>query len=435
MTQIAVRVEGLGKEYRIGEVRDTYVTLRNRLAQAFRAPARRTRRLLRGEAAGAADLTQSFWALRNVSFEVERGAAIGVIGRNGAGKSTLLKILSRITEPSEGYAEVYGRVGALLEVGTGFHQELTGRENVYLNGAILGMTQREVSRKFDEIVAFAEIDKFVDTPIKHYSSGMRLRLGFAVAAHLEPEILIVDEVLAVGDVAFQRKCLGKMGEVASSGRTVIFVSHNMATIASVTENCIVLDKGAVAYVGPTDTAITRYMDEQKSIVADDGTIDLRDAERHKETGRTAIRFKSLRILDSDARPCTSVFENEPMIFEVGFVLNEPVEYAQVGLGISGFLDSTALFFVPSPEYRHLEPGREYHVQLTVDPNYLAPATYRVKLGMFADGRRQDAIMDAASITILPPPSGYANAAYLKPWTRSHLRLNYQWTEPERDLVP
>jgi lipopolysaccharide transport system ATP-binding protein len=217
MSNIALRVENLGKRYRIGGPQEKYQTFRDALTSTVSAPFRKARDLLRGQAYGAAGLREEIWALKDVSFEVKHGEVVGIIGRNGAGKSTLLKILSRITEPTTGFADVYGRVGALLEVGTGFHQELTGRENVYLNGAILGMSRNDIDRKFDEIVDFAGVEKFIDTPVKHYSSGMRLRLGFAVAAHLEPEILVVDEVLAVGDAEFQKKCLGKMSEVAGRG--------------------------------------------------------------------------------------------------------------------------------------------------------------------------------------------------------------------------
>ena len=227
MSDIVIRVDSLSKQYRIGGKQEGYRTLRDTLTETFVSPFRRARKLLRGHAYGAAELDEIIWALRDISFEVKRGEVVGIIGRNGAGKTTLLKILSRITEPTEGYAEIHGRVGSLLEVGTGFHPELTGRENIYLNGAILGMKKAEIERKFDEIVDFAEIEKFIDTPVKHYSSGMYVRLAFAVAAHMEPEILLVDEVLAVGDAAFQKKCLGKMGEVAEGGRTVLFVSHNM----------------------------------------------------------------------------------------------------------------------------------------------------------------------------------------------------------------
>src|SRR5271154_4450546 len=233
MSQPAIRVVDLSKVYHIGLERKTDRTLRETIADAATGPIRRAAKLLRGEATGAAELDATHWALQNVSFEISHGDVVGVIGRNGAGKSTLMKILSKITEPTHGFADIRGRVGSLLEVGTGFHEELSGRENIYLNGAILGMRKSEIDRKFDEIVSFAEIDKFLDTPVKRYSSGMYVRLAFAVAAHLEPEILIVDEVLAVGDAQFQKKCLGKMEDVATKkGRTVLFVSHNMGAIQS-----------------------------------------------------------------------------------------------------------------------------------------------------------------------------------------------------------
>jgi lipopolysaccharide transport system ATP-binding protein len=229
---VVIRAEGLGKKYMIGHAaeRERYVALRDVLARGAHSFWRKTADMARGRVIMAGDTVEEFWALKDVSFEVKRGEVLGIIGRNGAGKSTLLKILSRITEPSEGRVTIRGRVASLLEVGTGFHPELTGRENIYLNGAILSMTRAEIRRKFDEIVDFAEVEKFLDTPVKRYSSGMYVRLAFAVAAHLEPEILVVDEVVAVGDVEFQKKCLGKMSEIAGGGRTVLFVSHNMAAV-------------------------------------------------------------------------------------------------------------------------------------------------------------------------------------------------------------
>jgi lipopolysaccharide transport system ATP-binding protein len=255
----AIRVDGLGKRYRktLGGNRVPYQTLRESIMNAVTSPVRKLRR-------GSDDgdrRPQLFWALRDVSFDVAPGEAIGIIGRNGAGKTTLLKLLARITEPTEGSAEIYGRVGSLLEVGTGFHQELTGRENVYLNGAILGMTRREIESKFDEIVAFAEVEEFMDTQVKHFSSGMYMRLAFSVAAHLEPEILLIDEVLAVGDVAFQAKCLGKMSEVTQGGRTILFVSHNMGAINSLCDKAVWIEKGKIMQIGPTvevTEACTRF---------------------------------------------------------------------------------------------------------------------------------------------------------------------------------
>jgi lipopolysaccharide transport system ATP-binding protein len=250
MSQPIIEIQGVGKRYRIGATKEPYLSLRDEVAKWFSPAARRAR---------AAE--EEFWALRDVSFSVEPGEAIGIIGRNGAGKSTLLKILSQITPPTEGKITMRGRVGSLLEVGTGFHPELTGRENIYMNGAILGMSRREIARKFDEIVAFAEMEKFLDTPVKRYSSGMYVRLAFAVAAHLEPEILVIDEVLAVGDAQFQDKCLGKMDEVARSGRTVLFVSHNMATISKLCVRAVLLQSGSVATSGATEDVISRYLEQ------------------------------------------------------------------------------------------------------------------------------------------------------------------------------
>lgn len=248
-SEVAIRAEGLSKLYRIGRKRSGR-SFREALTETIAAPFRRS--------TDSPDEGE-FWALKDVSFEIKRGEVVGIIGRNGAGKSTLLKILSRITEPTSGIAQVYGRVGSLLEVGTGFHPELTGRENVYLNGAILGMKRREIDRQFDEIVDFAEVAKFIDTPVKHYSSGMYVRLAFAVAAHLEPEILIVDEVLAVGDAAFQRKCLGKMDDVASEGKSVLLVSHSMAVVQKLCDRAIVLSNGTVESTGRVDEAISSYL--------------------------------------------------------------------------------------------------------------------------------------------------------------------------------
>jgi lipopolysaccharide transport system ATP-binding protein len=247
----------LSKRYALGESQPAYRTLRDSISDIVRKPLRAFRRS-RDRPGRPAGTDDEVWALRDVSFEIAQGEVIGLIGRNGAGKSTLLKVLSRITEPTRGHADIYGRVGTLLEVGTGFHEQLTGRENIYLNGAIMGMKKADIARQFDSIVSFAEVEKFIDTPVKHYSSGMYLRLAFAVAAHLEPEIMFVDEVLAVGDVAFQKKCLGKMAEVARDGRTILFVSHNMGAIRSLCRRGIVLDRGTVVEDTDVSSAIELY---------------------------------------------------------------------------------------------------------------------------------------------------------------------------------
>jgi lipopolysaccharide transport system ATP-binding protein len=259
MNDLAIRLNDLSKLYRIGGKKERYKTLRDTLTDSIAAPFRRLAGMFGCPNGESYNGDETIWALKHVSFEIKQGELVGIIGRNGAGKSTLLKILSRITEPTSGYAEIRGRVGSLLEVGTGFHHELTGRENIYLNGAILGMKKAEIERRFDEIVAFAEVDKFIDTPVKHYSTGMYLRLAFAVAAHLEPEILIVDEVLAVGDANFQRKCLNKMDTVGKQGRTVLFVSHNMMAITRLCERAILLEDGQVIADGPSHKVISEYV--------------------------------------------------------------------------------------------------------------------------------------------------------------------------------
>jgi lipopolysaccharide transport system ATP-binding protein len=263
MSDTIVRVEGVGKQFRIAGVQPRYRALRDSLAEMATAPFRRARAVFQGRAVEGSE--QKLWALRDVSFEVRRGEVLGIIGRNGAGKSTLLKVLSRITPPTTGRITLDGRVGSLLEVGTGFHPELSGRDNVYLNGAILGMRRTEIARQFDDIVEFAEIEQFIDTPVKHYSSGMYMRLAFAVAAHMEPEILVVDEVLAVGDMAFQKKCLGKMEAVSKAGRTVLFVSHNMRAIRNLCRRCLLLGGGRVLFDGGTAEATVQYQGQGQNL--------------------------------------------------------------------------------------------------------------------------------------------------------------------------
>ena len=255
----AIHTEGLGKRYRLGARVASRVTLREQINDLALSPYRRLRSVLRGESAQL--LGRQIWAIKDVSFSVSYGEVVGVIGRNGAGKSTLLKVLSRITEPTQGRAVIRGRVGSLLEVGTGFHSELTGRENIFLNGVILGMKRSEIAAKLDQIVAFAEVERFLDTQVKHYSSGMSLRLAFAVAAHLQPEILMVDEVLAVGDVAFQRKCLGKMSDVAHDGRAILFVSHNLEAVQRLCDRCIWMDAGRVRLDGETNSVVRAYLEQ------------------------------------------------------------------------------------------------------------------------------------------------------------------------------
>jgi lipopolysaccharide transport system ATP-binding protein len=320
MTDIAIRVENLGKKYQIGMQTDRYRTLRDTVVDAVRLPGR----LLRG--GFRLNNLETIWALSGVSFDVRKGEVLGIVGRNGAGKSTLLKILSRVTEPTEGYAEIHGRVGSLLEVGTGFHPELTGRENILLNGAILGMKRAEIERKFDEIVDFSGVGTFIDTPVKRYSSGMYLRLAFAVAAHMEPEILVVDEVLAVGDAEFQRKCLGKMSDVAQQGRTVLFVSHNMSAILRLTQETIVLEKGQLILRAPTQQAVDYYL---TSGFAQTGEHYWQKDEIPAETAPFCP--VALRVRDRQGRVVDTVRSTEPFAVEVEYVLDAPVNSLRVGI--------------------------------------------------------------------------------------------------------
>ena len=319
MNDIAIRVENLSKLYHIGKTQQRHDTLRDALAAAFKR----------------SDVEHSnedeHWALRDVSFEVKRGELLGIIGRNGAGKSTLLKILSRITEPTSGRAEIHGRVGSLLEVGTGFHPELTGRENIYLNGAILGMHRREITRKFDEIVAFAEIEKFLDTPVKRYSSGMYVRLAFAVAAHLEPEILLVDEVLAVGDSGFQQKCLGKMSDVASGGRTVLFVSHNMAAVKHICPRSIVIASGKIACDDNSHRAIGFYQTQLADRAARP-SLELRFSNAH-EGLNTRFEVRTIELLDERGDLKTHIQTGDYVRFRIGWYSAEDINRGGVELGI------------------------------------------------------------------------------------------------------
>lgn len=305
-----IKVENLGKLYRLGARQAAYGSLRDTLAGMARAPLRMLQRK------GRVSLPQ-IWALREVCFEVAPGEVVGIIGRNGAGKSTLLKLLSRITQPTSGRIELYGRIASLLEVGTGFHPELTGRENIYLNGAILGMSRREIARKFDEIVAFAEVEEFIDTPVKHFSSGMYLRLAFAVAAHLEPEILLVDEVLAVGDSRFQRKCLDKMQAVGRQGRTVLFVSHNMPAITRLCPRTILLDEGKVVSDGPSSQVVGAYLSTGLGTTVAREWPDLNDS-----PGNDIVRLRAVRVRAEDGRVRDDLDIRKPVAVEMEYEVLE-----------------------------------------------------------------------------------------------------------------
>ena len=417
----AIKIENLSKSFQLGLTHAGSVReLVNRAAVGlFRGSNRKCE-----TAASQADADGLFWALRDVSFEIPTGAAIGIIGRNGAGKSTLLKILTRITYPTSGRAELRGRVASLLEVGTGFHPELTGRENVHLNGTILGMTRNDILRRFDDIVQFAGVEKFIDTPVKRYSSGMTVRLGFAVAAHLEPEILIIDEVLAVGDVEFQQRCLGKMDEVANSGRTVVFVSHNMSTVRQLTAQSVVLDQGSVSYYGPTEQAIDVYIQANRAASSVSGYQGTRQTDGLGEIAR----FAGMRFLQEDC-----FFEiDQPLIMSLA--VNSVSFDGLVRLSFTLFRgDGTAVGSVFSKECVQLQSGEETTTLVTMSDLSLAPGNYYFAISAgtgnnFTGCRDLDSLTDVLHFEVARPVlAGGGVAVWHKGW--GPIRL------PEPSLVP
>jgi len=373
MPDIAIEVKNLGKLYRIGQFAG-YKTIRETLMGVASAPFRHIRSI--GDQPSAdSHQSNTIWALKDVSFEVKRGEAMGIIGRNGSGKSTLLKILSRITAPTEGRVEIHGRVGSLLEVGTGFHPELTGRENIYLNAAVLGMKRAEVERKFDEIIAFAEIEKFLDTPVKRYSSGMYVRLAFAVAAHLETEILVVDEVLAVGDAAFQKKCLGKMSNVAVEGRTVLFVSHNFGAIQRLCSRAIWLEKGAVNGLGDSTAICERYL--HSSVGFGSGVYKFEDGAGH------VIQFLRAELLNSKEEPASTFRADEPIRFRIRYHISRELSGASIALNITDALGSSLWGMSDIDVFPDLYERRlvgTWVYECIAPGNVLRPGTYMVALG-------------------------------------------------------
>lgn len=390
MSDVAIRVQGLAKQYRIGKAQ-THVNGRRSLVHTVAAPFHYLATTLREPAPD-----EVLWALHDISFEVERGKALAVVGRNGAGKSTLLKVLARITEPARGKAEIHGRVGALLEVGTGFHPELTGRENIFLSGAILGMRRTEITRKFDEIIAFSGVEKFIDTPIKYYSSGMRVRLGFAVAAHLEPEILLIDEVLAVGDAEFQKRCLGKMDEVTHQGRTVLFVSHNMAAVQALCTRGIYLQDGRVLVDGSASDAVSAYLKTIEKMTARGLSA------RTDRDGKGGVKLVGVDIDDLSGRGSNTLITGCPARFSFHFsdiphgMILEYVDFAIYdlnGLPIAYFNTSEA----GARDVR--DPNMQSQVVCEVDELLLVPGRYRVNVGIKAGGDIQDHVEAAAYFNV------------------------------------
>jgi lipopolysaccharide transport system ATP-binding protein len=417
----AIAAEGLSKRYRIGELQAAYGTLRDSLAHAIARLSGREHHE-----------RHEIWAVRDVSFHVEEGEVVGLIGRNGAGKSTLLRLLTRITTPTAGRAEIRGRVGSLLEVGTGFHPELTGRENVFLNGTILGMRRHEIAARFDEIVEFAGVEEFIDTPVKRYSSGMGVRLAFAVAAHLEPEILLVDEVLAVGDAEFRKRCLGRMEELGGTGRTIMFVSHNMQAITSLCDRTILLDNGGIVVDGPTDDVVTRYLEQHSGTSAEQTWPDLADA-----PGDEFVRLRSVRALLDDGTLAESVESRSPVGVEIGFTVLRSPEHAVVpkiklidGHGQTAFnaIDTDSRWHEPPA------PG-DYVATAWIPGDLLNEGLYAVEAAVVkltaARFSFHTGVRDAVSFHVHDAAEGdSARGLYLATW-RGAVRPLLEWTVERR----
>jgi len=432
MSETAILAKDLSKLYRIGE-RQPYKALRDTLSNAIYKPFRKVANALRGRRPGqgaASPRDELIWAVRDCSFEIQKGQVVGIIGRNGAGKTTLLKVLSRITEPTEGYAEIRGRVNSLLEVGTGFHPELSGRENIFLNAAILGMKKSRINEKFDEIVSFAEIGKFIDTPVKRYSSGMYVRLAFSVAAHLEPDILLVDEVLAVGDVSFQQKCLGKMEEVTQEeGRTVLFVSHSMASISSLTKVCMWMDEGRLVKQGPTAEVVESYVTQ--SLSDSTAAMDVADIPRRQPSGKWAreLCFRSVRLFDGTRKVTNLFFEGQPITMEV---ILESTRAGSLGeIFCFAYTASGVRLFGAVYNGRSVTVGKGlYRASIVFDPNLLRPGQYRLDVYLATIHQLQDGLEGVIRFQVASDPTGYEELRY-RDADMGVFRVDYRWT----DVVP
>jgi lipopolysaccharide transport system ATP-binding protein len=425
MSETAVCLEAVGKQYHIGKKLSGHRSVHDVVTEALTSPLRRAARLIRGRARSAADLDQTFWALKDVSLEIRYGDIVGIVGQNGAGKSTLLKILSRINEPTEGRGEIRGRVGSLLEVGTGFHPELTGRENLFLNGAILGMRKAEIEQKFDEIVAFSEIDRFIDTPVKHYSSGMYVRLAFAVAAHLEPEILLVDEVLAVGDSAFQKKCLGKMSEVSRAGRTVVFISHNMAAVENLCNKGFLLEGGRITFSGNMKQTIERYLQGISGWSSSfrSHIVDLRYAPGRPPCCSPLL--KRLELFTDQGRPLNGGMRmGDNLKAHIYFELEKPTSSIGACLGFETLLGQRVFtaHSVFEPKNTWGERTGEQVFVCEIPSLTLIPGEYRIKVALDIHNNEEDYVEDAARLTILE--SDYYGTGRT-PWN-GMVALKHRW---------
>ena len=417
MSRPAVQCNNIGKRYRVGQA-EPYRTLRDTIVTTAGAPFRYVKSRLSGEYAGS----REFWALRDVSFEIGHGEAVGVIGRNGAGKSTLLKVLSRITAPTTGTAKIHGRIGSLLEVGTGFHPELTGRENIYLSGSILGMRRAEIQRKFDEIVQFAEIGEFIDTPVKRYSSGMYVRLAFSVAAHLEPEILIVDEVLAVGDLQFQKKCLGKMQDVGREGRTVLFVSHNLSSVTTLCSRAILLDHGRIVRDGPSADVVSHYL---SAAAGASGTTVWSDLNASPGTNGFKLVYVSLQ--DEKGKPLNVASAEQPLQLKIGYYLSTPGLKFRVTAGL--YTGGNCAFMALEPRETVHDRAGLYYSTLEIPANLLAEREYTVYVSVFASrGKKMHFCVarDVVAFQVFDPMTGGSARGDYAEGLDGSLRPKLEW---------
>lgn len=419
MSDIAIKADCLSKHYRLGAASRRHNTLRDHLMHRLRGLTR--------WGGGRPDSKPSFWALKDISFEVKRGEVLGIVGHNGAGKSTLLKILSRITQPTTGTADIYGRVSSLLEVGTGFHSELSGRENIYLNAAMLGMRREEVRRKFDEIVAFSGVEAFIDTPVKRYSSGMYVRLAFAVAAHLEPEILIVDEVLAVGDASFQQKCLGKMEEVSRSGRTVLIVSHNMTVIEGLCERAILLEKGRITKIGNTHEVVEGYADAIRGLA---GTA---IEARHDREGLGEILLTRIEVMDTQRHPVAAAITGRDVIIRMYYRCAAGKEFKNCRVSISVNGRKAQDLFVLSTDIVDPKPltlRGEGYVDFILPELPLTGGAYFFQSYIESNGHPQDWIKNVAPFSVLD--ADYYGTGKLCPpgWEANGVLVRYCWEAEE-----
>jgi lipopolysaccharide transport system ATP-binding protein len=412
MSDTAIRVEKLSKKYILGMAKVRHDTLRDHLVGGIKS-------LFKQEQHSSQD-ESIFWALKAVSLEIKKGEVVGIIGRNGAGKSTLLKILARITDPTSGMAEIHGRVGSLLEVGTGFHAELTGRENTYLNGAILGMAKKEIDQKFDEIVAFAEVERFVDTPVKHYSSGMYLRLAFAVAAHLEPEILLVDEVLAVGDLAFQRKCIGKMSDVARQGRTILFVSHNMAAVESLCSTAYLLENGRLVESGTTKTVVDAYLSSIPAL------CNMPLEHRTDRRGNGRLRFTDIEFCSDESVPTAVVQTGKTLLISVAYTsASDTVKNVEMSIDIFAQNGQCMLILnneMVGADFESVPGVGRFSCRVERFP--LSPGQYHITLFCRANGTIADWVQQATVLTV--EPGDFYGTGRLPPATHGGFLIPQKW---------